>query len=216
MFLVILSVEIADPKLFEDRISMIQRFASRVCLTIGMLLTTVGGRELLAQNAANPTKDAKAAPVSPKEEQPPAANPAQVASLGVFVGEWSGEINKISVHISAKWDANKKFLHRDITMTSGKATLGGTQIVGWDPITQQISSWMFSDDGSYAEGVWSLEGNLWMVLATRVLPDRKISQSTQVYKFPDKNTLVWKSIGGSIDGQPAEDFEVTLKRNATK
>ena len=61
----------------------------------------------------------------------------------------------------------KKFLHRDITMTSGKATLGGAQIVGWDPITQQISSWMFSDNGSYTiEGVWSLEGNLWMVLAT--------------------------------------------------
>ena len=75
---------------------------------------------------------------------------------------------------------------------------------------------MFCDDGSLSEGLWSLEGNVWMVLSTRVLTDGRVSESTQIYKFPDKNTIVWKSIDGSIDGQPTDDFEVTLKRSTEK
>ena len=140
----------------------------------------------------------------------------QVASLQVLVGEWSGEANKIAIRISAKWDANQKFLNRRITMTSGKATLTGTQEIGWDPRLQQLRSWMFNDDGSLSEGLWSREGNVWMALSTRVLTDGRVSEATQIYKFPDKNTIVWKSIDGSIDGQPVDDFEVVLKRLTEK
>jgi hypothetical protein len=107
-------------------------------------------------------------------------------------------------------------MRRETKIVSGKAELSGTQQVGWDPLAQQIRSWMFSDDGSYSEGLWSLQGDTWMAPATRVLPDGTISQATQVYKFPDKNTLVWKVIRGSIDGLPTDDFEIALKRSAAK
>jgi uncharacterized protein (TIGR02246 family) len=151
-----------------------------------------------------------------QETRTEAANADQVASLNVFVGEWKGEKNGITVNISAKWDANKKFLQRKVTMSAGKSSIVGTQQIGWDPLSQQIRSWLFSDDGSLSEGVWSREGYFWMVLASRVLPDGQISKSTQVYKFPDKSTLVWKSVGCSIDGEPTDDFDITLKRIATK
>ena len=144
------------------------------------------------------------------------SNADQLASLNLFTGEWSGEANKIAIHVSAGWDANKKFLHRMVTMTSGKASMIGRQEIGWDPLSQQIRSWMFGDDGSYSEGLWNMEGNVWMVLATRALPDGRISKATQIYKFPDKNTVIWKVIEGSIDGQPTDDFEVVLKRSEAK
>jgi uncharacterized protein (TIGR02246 family) len=140
----------------------------------------------------------------------------QLAALNIFAGEWAGQLNNIDIHVSATWDANKKFMRRETKMVSGKAELSGTQQIGWDPLTQQIRSWMFSDDGSYSEGVWSLQGNTWMAPAMRVLPDGTISQATQVYKFPDKNTLVWKVIRGSIDGRPTDDFEIVLKRSGAK
>jgi len=145
----------------------------------------------------------------------PSTNHAEeLASLDVFAGQWSGEAEKSTMRITAKWDANKKFLRRDLSITSGKASLAGTQMIGWDPGSQGIKSWTFLDDGSYAEGTWSREGNVWMVLTSRALPDGKVSTATQVYKFPDKNTMVWKSIRGSVDGQATDDFEVTLKRAA--
>jgi len=145
----------------------------------------------------------------------PAANHTEeLASLDVFAGQWSGEAEKSTIRITAKWDANKKFLRRELSISSGKASLAGTQVVGWDPASQAIKSWTFLDDGSYSEGIWSREGNVWMVLSTRALPDGQTSSATQVYKFPDKNTMVWKSIRGSVDGQATDDFEVTLKRAA--
>jgi hypothetical protein len=144
------------------------------------------------------------------------ADPAELASLDILVGEWTAEENKVAIHISAKWDANKKFLTRRITMASGKSALVGTQTIGWDPLTRQIRSWMFSDDGSYTEGVWSREGNLWMAPMTRGLPDGSVSTATQVYKFQDKDTIIWKILDGSVDGQPTDDCEVVLKRATDK
>src|SRR5262245_3348282 len=55
------------------------------------------------------------------------ANADQLDSLSIFVGDWSGEVNKISIRVSAKWDSNKKFLRREITLASGNASQRGTQ-----------------------------------------------------------------------------------------
>lgn len=137
----------------------------------------------------------------------------ELGSLNVFAGEWSGTINQSTVHILAKWDATKKFLRREFSITSGNTLLSGTQVIGWDPIAQHIRSWQFLDDGSFGDGLWSLEGTVWMEISSRVLPDGTTSNATQVYKFSDKNTLIWKLIRGSINGQPAAAFEVVLKRS---
>jgi ketosteroid isomerase-like protein len=140
----------------------------------------------------------------------------QFASLQAFAGDWSGEIDKINLRILARWDANRKYMSRQITMGSGKSALTGLQEIGWDPRLQQIKSWTFSDDGSLCEGLWSMEGNVWMVLSTRILPDGRTAEATHIYKFRDKDTIVWKSIDGSVDGEPVDDFEVVLKRSSGK
>jgi uncharacterized protein (TIGR02246 family) len=136
----------------------------------------------------------------------------ELASLAPFAGEWTGQLNDTTLHISAKWDANKKFLRREFATTSGKS-LAGTQEIGWDPIAGRIKSWAFFDDGSYADGLWSLQGTVWMEVSSRVLPDGRIVKAVQVYKFSDKNTLDWKLIRGSVDGKPAPAMEVVLKRS---
>lgn len=149
-----------------------------------------------------------------RAEPPPAKSPAdELAVLDVFTGEWSGEVNQLKVHVSAKWNPTKKFLHRDISISDGgKAALGATQQIGWDPLDQKITSWIFGDDGSFGEATWTLEGHVWMAAASRVLPDGKTSSAVHVFRFKDKDTLVWKSIKGKLDGQPVPDFEVVLKR----
>ena len=141
----------------------------------------------------------------------------QLAELGIFVGQWSGEINKIKIDVSAKWNSTKTFLRREFKITSaGKPLFSGSQEIGWDPVTQHIRSWMFNDDGSYGDGIWSLEGAAWMVLNSRVMPDGQTSKATHIYTFPDKNTMIWKSIRGAVGDEPAEDFKVVLKGAAAK
>src|SRR5262249_37367577 len=103
----------------------------------------------------------------------------------------------------------------EFLITAGKSTTGGAQEIGWDALSGHIKSWSFFEDGSYGTGLWSLEGHVWMVLSTRVYPDGKVANSTQVYKFPEHDVMIWKSINGTIDGQPTDDFEVTFKKTTT-
>lgn len=143
---------------------------------------------------------------------PPAAL-NNVSSLGVLVGEWSGETPQGKIHISAKWDSGKKFLRRDFSLSNATSPLSGTQEIGWDPATEQIKSWIFHDDGSFGEGVWNLEDVVWVEGSWRICADGRTVKATQVYKFPDRNTIIWKLIRGSIEGQPVQSMEVVLKRS---
>jgi uncharacterized protein (TIGR02246 family) len=135
----------------------------------------------------------------------------QLAGLEPFLGEWSGQTENVAMHVTAKWNSTKTFMRREMSMTSGgKLVFSATQQIGWDPIRQQIRSWVFDNNGGYGEGLWSLEGNLWMVLARGVHPDGKTSKATHIFRFVDRNTVVWKSIDASVDGRPSKDMEVTL------
>ena len=139
---------------------------------------------------------------------------SSLASLDIFAGQWSGTANQSTIKVAATWDATKKYMRREFSIASGAASLAGTQEIGWDPVSRQIKSWTFFTDGSRGEGLWEMEGNVWMVASTRILPDGKTSTSTQVYEFPDRNTMSWKTIRGTVDGQPTDDFEVVFKRTS--
>jgi hypothetical protein len=74
---------------------------------------------------------------------------------------------------------------------------------------------VFNADGSSGESLWSLQGNTWLAATSTTLPDGTSSTATQVWKFTDKDTILWKSIDGEFDGMPTPDFEVTLKRKSS-
>jgi uncharacterized protein (TIGR02246 family) len=146
---------------------------------------------------------------------PPSKTSDSLSSLEPLVGQWSGSSGKLSMQMSARWNSTKTFLHREVSVSSdGKPVLSGTQEIGRDPLTDAIKSWVFNSDGSHGEGVWSLEGNSWMVLAAGVSPNGQECSSRQTFKFLDKDTLVWKMKDASLSGQPLPNLEFTLKRKA--
>ena len=133
--------------------------------------------------------------------------------LQPFLGEWLGQTGNRSIRVSVKWNLGKTFLNREFSvLTDGQESFHGTQQIGWDPLTEQIRSWTFNSDGSRTEGIWSLEGNVWMVASQGAMPDGELSTATHVFKFQDKNTMVFKSISGEIGGKPTPDFEMKLVR----
>lgn len=149
-------------------------------------------------------------------ESPVNTGTESLAALNLFSGEWTAEMNHITIHVKATWNPTKRFLRREFTLSdNAKASTGGSQEIGWDPQSESIHSWTFNNDGSTGEGTWSLEGSVWMTLANRYLPDGRKSSAVHVYQFRDKDTLVWKSIHGRIDGEPSPDFEVVFKRVGT-
>jgi uncharacterized protein (TIGR02246 family) len=144
-------------------------------------------------------------PISPYE---------RLKELEWLVGDWVEETDEAVVLTSIAWSGNKTYLLRSFDVrVKGKPALTGTQRIGWDPLTGQIKSWVFDDNGGYGEGLWSRAGDQWVVKATGVRPDGRVTTATQVLTYVDNDHLKWKSIDRTHGDEVSEDIdEVTMVR----
>ncbi len=125
-----------------------------------------------------------------------------------LVGDWVEETAESVVLTSVAWSDNKNFLIRSFDVrVQGKPALTGSQRIGWDPLTKQIKSWVFDDQGGYGEGLWMRSGDQWVIKATGVRPEGKTATATQVLTFVDKDHLKWKSIDRTRGDEVVEEID---------
>ena len=132
----------------------------------------------------------------------------RLKELEWLVGDWVEETEGSVVLTSFAWSDNKNFLVRTFDVrVQGKPALTGSQRIGWDPLTKQIKSWVFDDQGGYGEGLWMRSGDQWVIKATGVRPDGKTATATQVLTFVDKDHLKWKSIDRTHGDEVVEEID---------
>ena len=77
----------------------------------------------------------------------------RLGELEWMIGEWVNESQAAVVHTTCRWSEDGNFLLREFTMkTQGEPVLSGTQRIGWDPVRQQIRSWVFDSEGGFGQG----------------------------------------------------------------
>lgn len=132
----------------------------------------------------------------------------RLKELEWLVGDWVEETEGSVVMTSVAWSDNKNFLVRTFDVrVQGKPALTGSQRIGWDPLTKQIKSWVFDDQGGHGEGLWSRAGDQWVVKATGVRPDGRTATATQVLTFVDKDHLKWRSIDRTHGDEVVEEID---------
>lgn len=138
--------------------------------------------------------------------------------LAWLVGEWVDESEDASVETTVAWTKNNAFLSYSFKVSTGNVDeLEGTQIVGCDPVAKTVRSWMFDSDGGFGEGVWSRDGNQWVVSFHQILADGRRASSRNVYTYVDNDKFTWASIDREVDGEPLANVEpVTLVRKSTE
>mgnify|MGYP006274743079 CR=1 FL=1 len=114
--------------------------------------------------------------------RPEAANSERpLDQLAWLVGTWHDPRPGMSATTRCFWSAGRAFLIRTHAV-SGVAAAGETaagipallpdadaaerevtEIIGWDPESQLIRSWVFTSAGRFAEGTWSRAGDGWRV-----------------------------------------------------
>jgi uncharacterized protein (TIGR02246 family) len=143
------------------------------------------------------------------------ATPAQeitpyerLQELEWMVGDWvdEGDDNKISSNV--RWADNKSFLIRTYNIEiRGEKASSGTMVIGWDPQTSQIKSWVFSAEGGHGEGLWTRTGEKqWVVKAHGVRHDGQPNSATQIHTILNKDVVKTSSIDRIIGGQIAPDI----------
>lgn len=143
-----------------------------------------------------------------------AANPLE--SLGWLVGHWSDDTTKgRQVTNSAEWTPGGHFLARSYRHErDGQVLAEGLEIVGWDSTAQQLRTWLFNNDGSFAHGYWQPSGeNRWLIRLAGQRPDGLRGSMTQVLERTGENTLTLQTIDRDWDGAPLPNGPInTLTR----
>lgn len=129
-----------------------------------------------------------------------------------MVGEWiDEEKDGIVFQSSCEWSPNRNFMIKSFASYRGEElVISGTQWIGWDPVREQIRSWLFDSNGGFGEGNWTRDGASWRVESTTVLPSGKVVRETHVLTFVDVDKMTFEAVDRTIDDEPLPDVKETV------
>jgi uncharacterized protein (TIGR02246 family) len=145
------------------------------------------------------------------------SNYDNLKQLEWLIGDWTSEGKNTVVDMTCKWDKNQNFLMMEQTINlKNDNPLSITQIIGWDPLQQQIRSWLFDSRGGFGEALWTRRGNQWDLAASGVLSDARPTSSLNSWKFIDDNACEWEATERQIDSKPVPDVKVKFVKKTAK
>jgi uncharacterized protein (TIGR02246 family) len=138
-----------------------------------------------------------------------ASNYPQLQSLEWLIGSWVAKSPGRTTETTFDWTKNKSFIKRTFRITTaakdGSKTTTGTQVVGYDPTTGKIRSWLFDSEGGFAESAWSAEENRMVGQTRSVLSDGSAAHSTDVLTRISNDDFTIQSTNRTVDGESVED-----------
>jgi uncharacterized protein (TIGR02246 family) len=146
-------------------------------------------------------------------DDPPPTPHELLQPLAWLVGDWVSEGGDSVVRISYRWSDDGNFLLGDYKVTAnGQTSMDSVQRVGWDPLRQQVRSWLFDSDGGYGEGEWTAFEDGYLIRSSAVMPDGSIgSANIEAQKLSDAQ-FVLKGTNRIVAGEPVEDFEIKVSK----
>lgn len=152
--------------------------------------------------------------VEEDESEVSAEPPQGLKELGWLIGEWVDQDENATVDTVFGWAKNHSFISGSFRVAvKDRVDLEGAQVIGWDPVEKKIRSWVFDSKGSFGEGVWTREGDRWVVKLVSVLSNGEKASSVNIYTPVDANSFKWRSIGREVGGTPLPNVdEVTVVR----
>jgi uncharacterized protein (TIGR02246 family) len=112
-----------------------------------------------------------------------------------LVGKWSAKVKDREVNLGFEWDENKTFIRgRFSVKEGGKVVSSGTQMIGMDPKTGQLRSWLFDDAGGNGQSLWVRDGNRWLLDSVGELPDGTDTSAVNVLTRLSDDEFLWRSV----------------------
>lgn len=129
-------------------------------------------------------------------------------------GEWSGKGPGGEATLSTRWMADQHFLVATFRIKGKDGdTHEDLQVIGFDPRSRRIVSWLFDSEGGFGRGVWSTDGKTWAVDQIRTSSEGRRIKSRSLLQPNGSDVFVWKSTGRSLDGLLIPDSDaITVNR----
>jgi uncharacterized protein (TIGR02246 family) len=138
-----------------------------------------------------------------------ASNYPHLQPLEWLIGSWVAKSPGKTTETTFAWTKNKSFIKRTFRSTTTEKDetkiTTGTQVVGYDPTTDKIRSWLFDSEGGFAESSWSDEENRMVGQTRSVLSDGSAGHSTDVLTRISNDEFNVQSTNRTVDGESVED-----------
>ncbi len=142
----------------------------------------------------------------------------EIRQLGGLIGEWVNESPSELVIASYRWaDDRRSILSEFKVQVGGRPARSGSERIAWDPLAKKLHSWVFNSEGGLAEGLWTRNGNRWVVKMHGVTGDGKAASSTNVLTRVAKDRMTWQSRDRVIGDELMPDIEgISIVRKPPK
>jgi uncharacterized protein (TIGR02246 family) len=179
-------------------------------------ITTAAGEAAQVRYVAVRSKQGERWPIASYREftDEPLPTPQQaLQAANWIVGDWIDESPQGRTTISFRWSEDGNYLIGDYTMSAaGSGESKSTQRIGWDPVTGQLRSWTFDDDGGFTESRWDATDEGWVVKSEATMPDGTTGSATLVITVEDADHFVVRGSDRIVGGAAGPDFELKITR----
>ena len=134
---------------------------------------------------------------------PPATPRERLQELAWLVGAWAEKDGETSISTKVEWARGGNFLTRNMTVKRGEeTTLEGWQIIAWDAAQERIHSWTFDTEGGFSEGLWTRDGERWLVRDSGTVTDGSRTTAEQTIAKVSADKFTWESNNRTLNGEP--------------
>jgi uncharacterized protein (TIGR02246 family) len=146
-----------------------------------------------------------------KDETPsePSAHD-HLKDLEWMIGEWLNESDDEIVSTTCSWSEDGSYLIRQFEVKiEGEVALSGTQRIGWDPLHKQFRTWVFDDEGGFAEGfvAYDEDEGQWTIKSTGVRSDGQTVAVTSIFTPLDRDRIAWQTVERAVGGVALSGFD---------
>jgi uncharacterized protein (TIGR02246 family) len=144
------------------------------------------------------------------------SNYQHLKDLQWMIGTWVDQDDSATVETTSQWSKNQNFITRRFSVSfDGKSDLSGVQLIGWDPVAQNIRSWVFDSDGGFGGSTWKRKDNKWVIHSSATLSDGRKASALKTLTVLDDKTITWQASGRSINGEILPNIDpIKLTRNS--
>ena len=144
--------------------------------------------------------------VASAKESPSDSGMARVADLAFLIGDWEAMRDDRSIRISYAWNDGKTFIQSRFTVTEkGEVTASGIEVLGRDPGSGVLRSWLFDKSGAIGESTWKKDGDRWLIEASGTLAQGLAMSATNILIPLGKDAFSWQSVDRSVGEQAMPD-----------
>ncbi len=139
------------------------------------------------------------------------ASAESLDELGWMIGDWIDESPDALVVTSYQWSGNHRYILGQFTIrVAGKPVLNGTQRIGWDPLEKVIRNWVFDEQGGFTSGIWTREGNRWIIKQSGVTSAGEPATATNTITRLRGDRFQWESRDRVLGGEFQDDSPAVI------